>query len=493
MIKAVRHAESFVPQKLAEGRMRGTSGVTGPSITHLSRHAEHDLPSCARETMRRTICVAVIAITCCLAVTPSAGQDAATANAYLPTLKQAEETAETYREASADEQPGLKTKVIELVTQSFEVRQRAQTAQLEKMRKKLREAEKAIEAREELKQRIIDRKVEDLLSGQSADWKSTAETEAIAFDVIEIGDIVMVYIEGVLPYTPPNQAPAQPPVNVLRSGRIATGFPIPVGSDGKIPLPLVDPIKVAGLSVRQAEAAIAKTYIDQNVLRPDKAKPMLTLIPKAESQFAVVNATENAVVPPPVQSSPAVQNISASSSNFDDTYGRLEKAKQLVEQIRSAEKKIAATQKQIRETQKTIDALQTGSTSDHPGNQRLTVRNLETQLSALVASQQAFNKTKETAVFRLELERDYLIDLVERSKTEMRISENRLLNAERSIERQAIQVQSGTGTQDALLKAEGAKLEVEASMQKARQEFDQAERILDRWKKIVGKPLGESR
>ncbi|MEO1524615.1 MAG: polysaccharide biosynthesis/export family protein [Planctomycetota bacterium] len=61
-----------------------------------------------------------------------------------------------------------------------------------------------------------------------------------------------------------------------------TGYPIPVTDDGTVALPMVDPIKVQGLTVREAEKAVGDKYIQENILRPSRARPMITLVPKAQ-------------------------------------------------------------------------------------------------------------------------------------------------------------------------------------------------------------------
>ena len=105
------------------------------------------------------------------------------------------------------------------------------------------------------------------------------------------GDILGVYIEGVLPFNPPNQPPEPPPVNF--PGEESTlppsiGFPIAVQDDGTLSLPLIEPLKVEDLTLDQVRDAIRDKYIDEDILRPEKARPIVTLIRERTYDVIVV-------------------------------------------------------------------------------------------------------------------------------------------------------------------------------------------------------------
>ncbi|MCA9189872.1 MAG: hypothetical protein KDA99_29815, partial [Planctomycetales bacterium] len=57
------------------------------------------------------------------------------------------------------------------------------------------------------------------------------------------GDILGVYIEGIL-----GEPDQPPPINFPDVADMppSVGYPFPIGKDGTVPLPLVDPIKVEG-------------------------------------------------------------------------------------------------------------------------------------------------------------------------------------------------------------------------------------------------------
>jgi len=89
------------------------------------------------------------------------------------------------------------------------------------------------------------------------------------------GDILGVYIEGVL-----GEADKPPPVNIPEGTNLppSFGFPIPVRQDGRVPVPLVEPVPVDGLTIPEAEKAIAKAYGDKRILRPEDKRILVTLM-----------------------------------------------------------------------------------------------------------------------------------------------------------------------------------------------------------------------
>ncbi len=93
-------------------------------------------------------------------------------------------------------------------------------------------------------------------------------------DTIKDGDLIAVYLQSILP----SDIAVPPPVNQNESGQCYTGFPLRVSGDGMITMPLIDPVKVSGLTIRQAEAAIAAAYVKANILSHDRASPMLTIV-----------------------------------------------------------------------------------------------------------------------------------------------------------------------------------------------------------------------
>ncbi len=183
---------------------------------------------------------------------------------YEELTKKLEALSQQYRAGEGDEEQRKATKnsLASLVGQAFELRQRMQRNEVQAARKDLDAVEQRIAEREELKEIIIRRRVEDLLIGKEAKWNDAQPQSAKPdsdFDRIRPGDVVGAYIEGILPMKNPDQPAQPPPVTILRSGVIVTGFPLVVVSDGTIRLPLLkSPIKISGLTVRDAESLIAQ-------------------------------------------------------------------------------------------------------------------------------------------------------------------------------------------------------------------------------------------
>ena len=98
---------------------------------------------------------------------------------------------------------------------------------------------------------------------------------------ISAGDILGIYIDGVLPFNPPDQPPGPPPLNFPDADSTlppSIGYPIAVQDDGTLSLPLLEPIDVEGLTLDQVRDAIRDSYIAEGILRSDKARPIVTII-----------------------------------------------------------------------------------------------------------------------------------------------------------------------------------------------------------------------
>ena len=83
--------------------------------------------------------------------------------------------------------------------------------------------------------------------------------------LIDKGDILGIYIEGVLPYTATDKPPEPPPVNFPNEKSTldpSLGFPIVVQENGTIALPSIAPIKVKGMTIEQVTDLIRKAYLD---------------------------------------------------------------------------------------------------------------------------------------------------------------------------------------------------------------------------------------
>lgn len=95
---------------------------------------------------------------------------------------------------------------------------------------------------------------------------------------IDAGDVLGVWIEGVL-----GERGQQPPVQQsIQLGNAdlppATGFPIQVQRDGTISLPLIDPLKVGGMTFKEAEDVIRRAYVDHKILQPKRERIIVSLM-----------------------------------------------------------------------------------------------------------------------------------------------------------------------------------------------------------------------
>lgn len=98
------------------------------------------------------------------------------------------------------------------------------------------------------------------------------------------GDVLGVFIGGVLPFTsveqsvdPPVYFPSQiDPLGVGLSPSL--GFPIPVRDDGTISLPLIDDVDVDGSTIEEADKAIRNAYINDGILEEGRERIIVTLM-----------------------------------------------------------------------------------------------------------------------------------------------------------------------------------------------------------------------
>jgi protein involved in polysaccharide export with SLBB domain len=93
--------------------------------------------------------------------------------------------------------------------------------------------------------------------------------------ILAEGDTLGVYIGGVL-----GTEETPPPVNIPDSADLppSIGYPFPIRSDGTISLPYIEPVKVAGMSIEQAEQAVTEAYLRKEILRPEEPRILVTLM-----------------------------------------------------------------------------------------------------------------------------------------------------------------------------------------------------------------------
>ncbi|HUQ70966.1 MAG TPA: polysaccharide biosynthesis/export family protein [Planctomycetaceae bacterium] len=117
------------------------------------------------------------------------------------------------------------------------------------------------------------RYVPDEFKGATRSGKRTIDLSLMrqrpnAVHLVDSGDLLSIYIEGVLP-----RREEQPQVYFPQNSDVppTVGYPIPVREDGTISLPLVGIIPVRGQSVMQVEDAIRRAYtVDKQFLQPGR-------------------------------------------------------------------------------------------------------------------------------------------------------------------------------------------------------------------------------
>ncbi|MDZ4688939.1 MAG: polysaccharide biosynthesis/export family protein [Planctomycetaceae bacterium] len=117
------------------------------------------------------------------------------------------------------------------------------------------------------------RYVPDEFKGPTRSGKRTIDLSLMrqrpnAVHLVDSGDLLSIYIEGVLP-----RREEQPQVYFPQNSDVppTVGYPIPVREDGTISLPLVGILPVRGQSVMQVEDAIRRAYtVDKQFLQPNR-------------------------------------------------------------------------------------------------------------------------------------------------------------------------------------------------------------------------------
>lgn len=237
--------------------------------------------------------VAVIAFVL-LTSSPSQSQDIAISTADIDAIeKRVVAVAQAIERGTlADAPDKSRAELRAVVSDLFDARVQAQKKQIATIQERLGELQRKLESQVATKETIVEKRVEliladpSVLSSREPLRDASVKTAEVVLpsdkvqtvERIEPNDILFVYLEGVLPFTPPNQPPLPPPVTQAQNGIPVSGYPIAVQSDGTVALPLVDPIDVGGRTVIEATALIRELYISKDILRREKCRPILTLV-----------------------------------------------------------------------------------------------------------------------------------------------------------------------------------------------------------------------
>ena len=104
------------------------------------------------------------------------------------------------------------------------------------------------------------------------------------------GDVLGVHVDGVLGDHNQPLAAHVPPLVQIRDQRHlppALGYPLPVQADGTVALPLDGNVKVQGLTLRQAAAAIRKVYVDEQKIKAETDRVIVTLLTSRQEHIIV--------------------------------------------------------------------------------------------------------------------------------------------------------------------------------------------------------------
>ncbi|QEG01847.1 Polysaccharide biosynthesis/export protein [Stieleria maiorica] len=109
--------------------------------------------------------------------------------------------------------------------------------------------------------------------------------------VLDEGDVLSVYLDGVLPFSSPESPPTPPPVNLPGEQSFlqpSIGYPIPVQEGGLINLPLLPAFNVSGMTLEQARQEITRRYREEEILPPGVNYPVVSLMKRRTHTVTVV-------------------------------------------------------------------------------------------------------------------------------------------------------------------------------------------------------------
>ncbi|MEN1680500.1 MAG: polysaccharide biosynthesis/export family protein [Planctomycetota bacterium] len=129
--------------------------------------------------------------------------------------------------------------------------------------------------------------------------------------VLEAGDTLGIYVEGII-----GDASTPPPVNLPSTPEEppAIGFPFPVRAEGSISLPLVEPVKVAGLTIEEAERAVKDAYLERQILRSDETNPRIIVTLLRSRTIRVLVVREDGSTPSITVRSASLRGFGAGST-----------------------------------------------------------------------------------------------------------------------------------------------------------------------------------
>jgi hypothetical protein len=112
--------------------------------------------------------------------------------------------------------------------------------------------------------------------------------------ILAAGDVIGVFVAGVFPLTSPEQPLPTPPVyfpsqiDPLGKGLPPSlGYPVTIRNDGTLALPFVEPVKIDGLSIEEANVRIREAYLDKGILQSGREEVLVTLMQPRQIRILV--------------------------------------------------------------------------------------------------------------------------------------------------------------------------------------------------------------
>ncbi len=118
----------------------------------------------------------------------------------------------------------------------------------------------------ELEGRSVRDELEAAIKKRDIQRKRDAEQKS---RIVKPGDTLAIYIEGILPYSGPDQM-VDPPLVQAGNNAPVWGFPVTVDAQGKVVLPLIGGIALGGVEVTVAVKQIRQLYVAKNILSADR-------------------------------------------------------------------------------------------------------------------------------------------------------------------------------------------------------------------------------
>ena len=425
-------------------------------------------------------------ITCFILLVPPG---ATSEESHQPSLRLAQELAAKYRQLDDEpERERLRKEIKELVEHSFRQRQESQRKQLEEMKEKLSTAERSLRQRAAIGDRIIERKVQDLLTDQPADWDRSSDASQAAFDVIGRGDTLVIYMDQILPLRVNGQPPPEIPINQLPGGELVTGVPLRVGSDGKIRLPMIGLFDVDGLTVRQAEDRIREEFVRQNIIRPSVPAPTVTLIQGGSGRSGDDQPSSS---PPtgqrPTPGSSMLGNWTGEEreGSFDQTLGRLLEAKFAVREIESLRQRIEAGEQAVLAMRSQLETVSKELSGDDSPRKDAKIKSMKNGIAEKSQSLQITQDRLADKRYALGLKKEYLERIVSQLQIAVKSQEPAVKVAQEAVDGTSELHKIGAAPLSDLRTAEANLATMQGELQLASERFEQMVSVYDRWKKIV--------